>query len=110
VFCIDPWEDGSWPSWNASVGRLANVTAVRGFSPAVGERVPDPVDMVFLDGAHDRASVEADIDYWQPRTRKLLCGHDYGHGDYPDVKAVVDERFGDAVEVVDGTGIWVMAG
>jgi hypothetical protein len=106
VYCIDPWPDGAWPSWRDAMAKFDHVVALRGLSPAMGEWVADPVDMVFLDGAHDRASVEADIDYWEPRTQRLLSGHDYGHGDYPDVKAVVDEWFGDRVESLAGTGIW----
>ena len=111
VYCVDPWADASWNTWNANVGNvLPNAYPVRGLSPQVGERIPDPVDMVFLDGAHDRASVTADIGYWWPRTQVLLCGHDYGHSLYPDVKTVVDELLGryHVVEVVDGTGIWAL--
>jgi hypothetical protein len=110
VFCIDPWPDGAWESWQASVGAaFSNVTGLRGLSPAMGSHVPDPVDMVFLDGAHDRASVVADIEYWQPRTRTLLCGHDYLHADYPDVRAVVDELL-PGVVLVAGTSIWATWG
>jgi hypothetical protein len=106
VYCIDPFLDGAWESWCRSVGDvLANVTPVRGLSPAAGEQVPTPVDMVFLDGAHDRESVIADITFWRPRTKELLCGHDYRHADYPDVRAVVDELLPEAV-LVPETSIW----
>lgn len=106
VYCIDPFLDGAWESWHASVGDvLTNALAVRGLSPAAGGLVPDPVDMVFLDGAHDRGSVVADIEYWVRRTRVLLCGHDYLHKDYPDVQIVVDELLPDA-ELVPDTSIW----
>lgn len=106
VFCIDPWVDGAWESWTRNVrDAFPHVTAVRGLSPGVGVWVPDPVDMVFLDGAHDRESVIADISYWQPRTHVLLCGHDYLHEDYPDVRAVVDDLLPGAMLVPD-TSIW----
>ncbi len=107
VWCIDPFLDGAWESWTASVGNtLPNAHGVRGYSPDAGSQVPDPVDMVFLDGAHDSASVVADINYWWPRTQVLLCGHDYLHADYPDVKTVVDDLFGDAVRIAPDTSIW----
>lgn len=106
VYCIDPWEDGSWESWNRNVGSvLPNAVPIRGFSPEVGARVPDPIDLVFIDGAHDYSSVVNDIAYWLPRTQKILCGHDYGHPDYPDVKMVVDELLPGASRVGQ-TGIW----
>jgi hypothetical protein len=70
--------------------------AIRASSPAAAEQVPD-VDMVFLDGDHRYKAVVADIEAWLPKTRKLLCGHDYGHPRYPGVARAVDEIFGDRV-------------
>jgi predicted O-methyltransferase YrrM len=48
-------------------------------------------DMVFLDGAHDYASVRADILAWRPLLAPggLLCGHDYPS--WEGVKRAVDE-------------------
>lgn len=111
VWCIDPWDDPDdkcLPSFMRSCGHFRNLRVVRGFSPAAALEVDD-VDMTFLDGAHDRASVEADIDAWLPKTRRLICGHDYDHVDgYPDVGAVVDERFGKRVTVAPDTSIWAV--
>lgn len=117
VFCVDPWGDDGWNAWNDAVGsRFSNVVGIRESSPAAGAQVPDPVDMVFIDGAHDYASVTADISYWLPRTQKLLCGHDYvpysslPAGDnpgFPDVAVAVDELLGaDSITVAPGTAIW----
>lgn len=107
VYCIDPWPDGAWESWERAVGNvLPNVRGVRGYSPESGVAVPNPVDMVFLDGAHDYDSVVADIKYWLPRTQRLLCGHDYRHENYPDVQTVVDQLLGDDAQLVAGTSIW----
>jgi hypothetical protein len=107
VYCIDPWPDGAWESWERSVGNvLPNVHGIRGYSPESGPAVPGPVDMVFLDGAHDYTSVVNDIEYWEPRTEMLLCGHDYRHADYPDVATVVDELLGTRAHLVPGTSIW----
>jgi hypothetical protein len=107
VYCIDPWLDGAWESWERSVGQvLSNVHGIRGYSPDAGVEIPDPVDMVFLDGAHDYESVVKDIEYWLPRTQVLLCGHDYFHADYPDVAVVVDEVLADRAHAVPDTSIW----
>lgn len=117
VYCVDPWSDDGWASWSRSMAGFDNVVAIRDYSPAAGVGVPDPVDMVFIDGAHDAVSVRADIDYWRTRATVLLCGHDYipysslDDGDnpgFPDVATVVDEIFGDAVTVAPDTAIWVV--
>lgn len=116
VYCIDPWNDAGWKSWWSSVGsKFDNVHGIREPSPAAGIHVPDPVDMVFIDGAHDYESVAADISYWLPRTKKLLCGHDYipysslpaGESPgFPDVAIAVDELLGTDVHVAPDTAIW----
>lgn len=117
VYCIDPWSDDGWNSWKGSIGdRFPNVIGIREPSPEAGSRVPDPVDMVFIDGAHDYDSVVADISYWKPRAKVLLCGHDYvpmsgmRPGDepgFPDVKRAVDELIGaENITHAEGTAIW----
>lgn len=105
VYCIDPWNDpagGAWGGFNEDCGHFPNLRACKGYSPMVIAEydIPD-VDMVFIDGNHDAAQVRADIAAWLPKTRKLICGHDYEPDDsvasYPDVRRVVDEVFGDRV-------------
>ena len=116
VWCIDPWNDEGWKAWNEEVGdRFDNVIPVRDTSPQAAAKIPTPVDMVFIDGAHDYASVVADIECWLPRTSVLLCGHDYppdhevgadGRA-FPDVKRVVDELLGvENITIAPGTAIW----
>lgn len=111
VYCVDPWNDpGGYclPSFMSSCGHYPNLRPVPGYSPAVAAVIPD-VDMVFLDGAHDEASVVADIEAWLPKTRRLLCGHDYiENGGFPDVFPVVNRYFGDRVQVAPDTAIWVV--
>ena len=112
VYCVDPWDDDGnhcFPAFLDACGHFRNVRPVHGLSPAVAERIPD-VDMVFLDGDHEYASVIADIAAWLPKTRKLLCGHDYyvpvEDAGFPGVPRAVQERFGENVAVGEGTSIW----
>ena len=41
------------------------------------------IDMVFIDGAHDKESVLKDLKAWYPKCKKILCGRD---ADQPGVK------------------------
>jgi predicted O-methyltransferase YrrM len=58
---------------------------------------PHLVDVVFIDSDHHKEYVERDIKNAISilKSSGMLCGHDYG-GDagWPDVKEVVDEKFG----------------
>lgn len=56
--------------------------------------------MVFLDAAHDEASVTRDIAAWLPKVRAggVIAGHDYRPEDgFPGVKSAVDAAFGAGV-------------
>jgi hypothetical protein len=111
VYCIDPWDDAadaSYPSFLSACGHFANLVAVRGHSPAAAALVPD-VDVTFIDGAHSFPAVLADIAAWLPKTRRLICGHDYQNADagYPGVGEAVRAVFGaDRVVVPPDTSIW----
>lgn len=114
VYCIDPWNDEGYRSWTSSMAVLPNAVPIRAASPQAGDQVPDPVDMVFIDGAHDYDSVVADIMYWRQRCQVLLCGHDYvpfsalRPGEvqgFPDVPKAVDELLPEAL-LADDTAIW----
>lgn len=123
VYCIDPWHDPgehALAGFTEACGHFPNLHIVQGWSPAAGADVPGDADMVFLDGSHDYDSVTADIAEWAPRTRKLICGHDYSDGEtlltdegehitgYPGVKQAVDEAFGGRVELPEFTSIWAV--
>jgi hypothetical protein len=119
VYCLDPWSDPgdhAYRGFMESCGHFPNLFAVRGLSPAAASRVPK-VDMVFIDADHAYESVRADIEVWLPKTRKLICGHDYSDpadytpesGGYEGVKRAVDEAFGDRVRLAPGTSIWTVA-
>lgn len=117
VYCIDPWNDEGdhcYPSFLGNCGHFPNLVAVRGFSPQAGVDIP-AVDMVFIDGDHTYDAVIADIEAWLPRTRRLMCGHDYNNTDgFPDVKRAVHDVFGGRATGAplagwgDDSSIWVV--
>ena len=63
-------------------------------------------DFVFIDANHTAESVNADIKAWLPKTRKLLCGHDYGRS-HKGVKVAVDSWFDDDV-IAPGKRLWAV--
>jgi hypothetical protein len=110
VYCIDPWSGNQYDSFMDQCGHFPNLVAIRACSPAAAEQVPD-VDMVFVDGDHEYEAVVADIETWLPKTRKLLCGHDYDHPRCPGVRRAVDEIFADRVVPAGRghlAGIWMV--
>lgn len=112
VYCVDPWDDEmdqSYGSFLGNCGHFPNLVAVRGYSPDIMVNVPE-VDMTFIDGNHDYDQVTADIDVMLPKTRKLICGHDYQNedGGFPDVATVVKEKFDGRYFVPEGTSIWAV--
>lgn len=113
VYCIDPWDDVKdqcFGSFMGSCGHFPNLVPIRGYSPAAAECVPGEVDMTFIDGNHDLESVLADIEAWLPKTRRLICGHDYqnANGGYPDVERAVRQTFGEKFFNPHGTAIWAV--
>lgn len=58
------------------------------------EIVPAPVDLVFIDGDHEYASVVRDLYAVRPLIgpQTLLCGHDIGNTErWPGVRLAVDQ-------------------
>lgn len=67
---------------------------------------PGACHLVFLDAAHDEASVRRDLAAWRNRVAPggILAGHDYRPEDgFPGVKTAVDAAFGGRVK---GIGSW----
>lgn len=96
----------SYPEFIENVGHFKNLIVVKEWSPAAASMVPS-VDMCFIDGDHTEEGLEADLEAWVPKTRVLLCGHDYDHAAYPGVTRVVDRWFPERTILAD-TGIWVL--
>lgn len=63
-------------------------------SAAIAESWHAPIDLLFLDGAHDETSVRADLRGWWPRLRPgaVLLAHDYAHGHGDGVVAAVRDE------------------
>ena len=119
VYAVDTWlgspecqgwiEAGVRPydEFMKNCGGFENLEVLKmGSRDAVGF-VEGEVDMVFIDGDHSYEAVREDIDLWEPKCKKVLCGHDMLT--HEGVKRAVEERFGGSgYEVVEGTSIWVV--
>lgn len=69
--------DAIYDQFLANVGGFPNLAVIRMDSLEAASMFPDhSVDMVFIDGEHQGASVLADLAAWAPKVTKLLCGHD----------------------------------
>jgi hypothetical protein len=64
----------------------------------------DTADMVFIDAEHSYEAVKRDIINWLPKTKKLLCGHDYCTA-FPELVKAVNEVIGEP-DGVAGTIWW----
>lgn len=120
VYAVDHWEGSKaersgphaeavtgdvYAQFMANVGHHENLEPVRGASVDVahqnGTRF-DGTDMVFIDAGHTYDEVKADIKAWLPKTKRIICGHDYNEA---DVKRAVDELLGPVENPVHS--IWV---
>lgn len=74
----------------SNLSRFPNLKVLK-MSSEEGAKKVKSAEMIFVDGDHSYDGVIRDIDAWQPKVTKLLCGHDYS---FPEVKKAVIERFG----------------
>ena len=84
---------------------VGSIAPIRAFSLDAGAdaRIPETVDMVFIDAQHTADAVEDDIRAWLPRTGKIICGHDFN---FPGVKEGIYRVF-KPYQVKQGAGaIW----
>jgi|SRR5215510_5822631 len=124
VYAVDPWggdyltEDGAkvsnidtdvYPYFCQNLAdliKIKRVIPVRQYSYRF--KCPEPVDMVFIDGDHRYETVVADIAWALDNTKSgaLICGHDYGHPQWPGVKQAVDEIFANKAKIAKESIIW----
>jgi hypothetical protein len=100
VYSIDPLDYDDWKDnkvfmeFMRNVGFYPNMRFIRFRSAQAVKMFEDKsIDMVFIDGDHMYPSVKQDIELWLPKTKKLICGHDY-HNFTPECEGVtkaVDE-------------------
>jgi precorrin-6B methylase 2 len=98
VYAVDHFAHPSEPyeaDFLKNLAGFGNLHVVHADSVTASEFVP-PADMVFIDGSHDYQSVFQDIRLWLPKTKALICGHDfYANGvTWPGVRQAVMECFG----------------
>lgn len=124
VVAVDTWDGRgtpapreTWREFKANLGRYGlgpKVAAcpadwdVSGFvhESDDGARISGPFDLAFIDGAHDAASVAADIDRALAALAPdgLLGFHDYGSPIDPEVAPEVDKLIARGGELVSLTG------
>jgi predicted O-methyltransferase YrrM len=124
VYCVDTWsghlEASEHFSAECFMDFLKNTKSFNNIIPiplesshvaAIMKPFGMHLDMIFIDGRHDYEGVVADISNWSPLLVEggILCGHDYGHSDWPDVARVVGllvPKF----RIVPNTNIWTTEG
>lgn len=120
VYCVDTWsghlEASEHFSQECFRDFLRNTKPFTNIMPvphesthaaAIFSRFRFRFDMIFVDGRHDAEGVERDLAAWMPLLSigGILCGHDYGRWDWPDVATVVDRMIPN-FRIVRDTTIW----
>lgn len=69
-----------------------------------------PIDVVFIDAAHDYDNVMADISAWWPlvRPKGFLAGHDFNPHSFPEVCRAVQDHFPPARINVHDNYVWAV--
>lgn len=72
--------------------------------------MPEDIDVVFIDAAHDYQSCREDIRLWWPLVRAggFLCGHDYQHA-FPGVMRAVADSFPLLQVAVCPDSVWIVS-
>lgn len=101
VFCIDPWPGHEVTAYTGDCMRrgqpvklnntihqflsfmqdrnVKNIVTIQKESPLKNDWTQGPVDLVYIDGAHNYQAVYDDIDFWLRHLKKdgLMCGDDF---------------------------------
>lgn len=111
VTAVDTWKGSQDPrdgthgvdtfdEFITNCGAFENLVVLRKPSVEAAKDFEDKsIDMVFIDAGHTYEELKEDIAVWLPKTKTLICGHDYSDK-WPGVMKAVDEAFGkpDGVE------------
>lgn len=87
----------------AGLWGLHRVIRILGASQDVGQHWPYPVDLCYVDGAHDYEAVCQDIEVWLPNIKPggFAVFHDYGKPFLPHVARAIDELVIGKYEEID---------
>lgn len=96
ILCIDPWKigfddndilskcqnrmDEAERNFDIIKEKYSqNIIKLKGISSSFESILTKyyPVDMTYIDGCHTYDAVKEDIAFWKPKTKHLLCGHDF---------------------------------
>ena len=96
-----PTTNSMLEDFKSNVGHHKNLQIVQMDTVEASKYLPD-VDMVFIDSSHEYEHTLSELKAWNPKTRKLICGHDYPG--WPGVERSVNEFFGQLPLTIDS--IW----
>lgn len=110
MYCVDTWiVENNWGhSYDLFMQNMADVmdriVMLRMLTTDGAAKIPNDLDMVFVDAGHSYGSVYQDILHYGPKLRVggLFCGHDYNSE--AGVSQAVDELLPDAIN--DPENIW----
>ncbi|MCX6701737.1 MAG: class I SAM-dependent methyltransferase [Candidatus Zambryskibacteria bacterium] len=71
---------------NVEILKMDSIEAAKHFED-------NSIDMVFIDGVHDKQSVLKDLNAWYPKCKKILCGHDLDRQSVKDALVEFDIYF-----------------
>jgi glycosyltransferase involved in cell wall biosynthesis len=95
---------GAYEQFKENTKQFKNLKVVKAESGEAAEKLKDArFEMVFIDGGHTYEEVKRDIDLWQGKATKMICGHDYSDA-WPEVKKAVNEKMGNVISV---GSIWI---
>lgn len=120
VTAVDTWKGSADPKdgthgqdtfdeFMTNCGAFNNLKTLRMPSVESAKSFDDKsIDMVFIDAGHTYEELKEDIAAWLPKTKAIICGHDYSEV-WPGVMQAVDEAFGKP-DGVEDTIWWKVVG
>jgi predicted O-methyltransferase YrrM len=90
------WPDWLWAEFTKNTQGCANIIPRRMTSMQAAQEAQEHrarFDLIFIDADHGYQSVKEDILAWRPLLAEggVLCGHDFGHPQCPDVAVAVTQ-------------------
>jgi precorrin-6B methylase 2 len=119
VICVDPWEATEGintkydmsdveTEFNRKAKNYNNVKVYKETSYNYNKREDERYDFIYIDGCHTYEAVKQDIELWQDRVDKCICGHDYWPKKFDGVIKAVNECLGKPDKVFPDTS-WIKA-